>query len=167
MEYALSLGSNLGDRIAQLNIAKRSIAQLTGVSLSSQSSVYETAAVGVRDQYKDMAYLNAVLIIDTELSPESILNSIHDIEAKMGRIRTEDRFAPRPIDIDILLAGNTMSDCDELTLPHPRWADRRFVVQPLADVRPNLIFPDCQKSVSQILKTLPPTPKVELFTTDW
>ncbi len=167
MEYALSLGSNLGDRLAQLKMSKIAIAQLTDVSLCGQSSVYETAPVGVRDQYKDLAYLNAVIVINTGNSPESILDSIHAIETKMGRIRTEDQFAPRPIDIDILYAGSTMSDCNDLTLPHPRWAERRFVVQPLADIRKNFIFPDCHKTVAEILETLPAEPKVELFEKEW
>ena len=148
-------------------MAKDAVSQLPNVSLCHQSAVYETAPVGVRDQYKDLAYLNAIIIINTDSTPKNILDSIHDIESQMGRIRTEDRFAPRPIDIDILYAGNTMSDCDDLILPHPRWAERRFVVQPLADVRPNLIFPDCHKTVSQILKILPTEPKVEIFIKDW
>ena len=167
MEYALSLGSNLGNRLENLKKTKASVSQLTDVFLCCQSSVYETGPVGVRDQYKDMAYLNTVLIINTGNSPENILDSIHTIEAQMGRIRTKDRFAPRPIDIDILYAGNTMSDCDDLTIPHPRWAERRFVVQPLADVRPNLILPNGKKSVFQILECLPTKPKVEIFTIDW
>jgi len=167
MEYALSLGSNLGNRLKQLKTAKYAVSQLPKNSVCHQSSVYETAPVGVREQYKELTYLNAVLIIKTDNSPESILGSIHAIEAQMGRIRTEDRFAPRPIDIDILYAGNTMLDCDDLTIPHPRWAERRFVVQPLADVRPNLILPNCQKSVLQILESLPIEPKVDIFTIDW
>jgi 2-amino-4-hydroxy-6-hydroxymethyldihydropteridine diphosphokinase len=126
MEYALSLGSNLGNRLEQLKAAKYAVLQLPKNSFCHQSSVYETAPVGVRDQYKDIAYLNAVLIINTDNSPESMLGSIHLIESQMGRIRTEDRFAPRPIDIDILYAGKTMSDCDDLTIPHPRWAERRL-----------------------------------------
>ena len=167
MEYALSLGTNLGDRLAQLKTAKMAISQLNRVRLCLQSSVYETAPVGVKDQYKDLTYLNAVIIINTNRSPMDILDSIHVIEAEMGRVRTEDRFAPRPIDIDILYAGNTMSDCDDLTLPHPRWAERRFVVQPLVDVKPNLIFPENHKTVSELLAELPIEPRVKLFETEW
>jgi len=167
MEYALSLGSNLGDRLVQLKMARTSVSQLKGVYLCSQSPIYETAPVGVRDQYKDLAYLNAVLIISSDIPPESMLNSIHAIENEMGRMRTEDQFAPRSIDIDILYAGSTMSNSDSLKLPHPRWAERRFVVQPLADIKPTMIFPDYQKTVSEILETLPLEPKVELFKKTW
>jgi len=75
----------------------------------------------------------------------------------MGRIRTEDRNAPRVIDIDILYAGSVKRTDGNLDLPHPRWAQRRFVVQPLADVRPFLRLPGETRTVSDILKTLPPT----------
>ena len=84
----------------------------------------------------------------------------------MGRVRGMDRNAPRPIDIDILYADDVMIDDDDLTLPHPRWSERRFVVQPLADVRPALCIPGQNRTVAEILAGMPATPTVHRFK-DW
>ena len=167
MEYGLSLGSNLGDRLAVLKEARDRIAQLPGVSTVEASAVYETEAVGVRPEYKDLPYLNTVLAVTSAAHPNAMSAAIHALEADLGRVRTEDRFAPRPIDIDILYAGDTMMEDEDLTLPHPRWAERRFVVQPLADIRPDLVFPGDQKQVSEVLTSLPAEPAVTLFATEW
>jgi 2-amino-4-hydroxy-6-hydroxymethyldihydropteridine diphosphokinase len=155
MEIGFSLGTNLGDRLANLREAASRIAAFPGTTILARSRIYETAPVGVKPQYRDMAYLNAVLIIGTGLPVEEVSRRIHAIETDMGRVRTGDRFAPRPIDIDILSAGSDIRDDDDLTLPHPRWAERRFVVQPLADVRPDLTFPGDRLSVARILSSLP------------
>lgn len=155
MEIGFSLGSNLGDRLANLREAADRIQAFPGTAILARSRVYETAPVGVKPQYRDLAYLNAVLIVATDLPVEEVSLRIHAIETDMGRVRTEDRFAPRPIDIDILYAGGDIRDDDSLTLPHPRWAERRFVVQPLADVRPNLVIPGYGQTVARILAALP------------
>ena len=89
-------------------------------------------------------------------------DAIHKIEADMGRVRGEDRNAPRTIDIDILYAGNITRSDGILDLPHPKWAHRRFVLQPLADVRPFLHLPGESRVISDILKALPPS-NVKLF----
>ena len=163
MEYGLSLGSNLGDRLTMLKSATKQISLISGVETVYPSPVYETAPVGVRAEYEHLAYLNAVLIVTATTTPDAMSVAIHAIEDGMGRIRTEDRFAPRPIDIDILYAGENLSDDARLTLPHPRWAERRFVVQPLADVRPDLILPGGQKTVREVLESLPEEPRVTQF----
>jgi 2-amino-4-hydroxy-6-hydroxymethyldihydropteridine diphosphokinase len=167
MEIALSLGTNLGDRLANLHEAAKRIATLPGTRIIARSRLYETAPVGVKPQYQDMAYLNAVLIIETELPVETISDWIHAIEAAMGRVRGDDRFAPRPIDIDILYAGREIRDSESLTLPHPRWAQRRFVLQPLADVRPGMILPGYAKPVSELLANLGGESDVVPYHTDW
>ena len=167
MEYGLSLGSNLGDRLALLKSARDRVSSIPGVLNIVPSSVYETAPVGVHPEYEHLAYLNAVLVVTATTSPTAMSTAIHSIEDAMGRVRTEDRFAPRPIDIDILYAGKICSADQSLTLPHPRWAERRFVVQPLADVRPGLIFPGDQKTVRNVLNSLPSEPAVSRFTETW
>ncbi len=167
MEYGLSLGSNLGNRLAFLKKARICIEQIPGVTDVRRSNVYETEPVGVRPEYEDLNYLNAVLVIASDLPPDVISDAIHRIEEDLGRMRTDDRFAPRPIDIDMLFAGDTMSDDDDLTLPHPRWAERRFVVQPLADIKPDLVFPGDQRRVRDVLASLPPLPGAKLFTSEW
>ena len=167
MEYGLSLGSNLGDRLALLRAARDRIERLPGVSNVEGSAIYETEPIGVRPEYECLAYLNAVLVVTSTAHPEAMSMAIHAIEADLGRIRTEDRFAPRPIDIDILYAGDTMMEDEDLTLPHPRWAERRFVVQPLADIRPELVFPGDHQTVRDVLEALPAAPTVTLFAAEW
>lgn len=154
MEVALSLGTNMGDRMAHLRAACARIDALPETRVVARSRIYETAPVGVKPQYQDMAYLNAVLIIETELPVETVSDRIHAIEAAMGRVRGDDRFAPRPIDIDILYAGDEIRDAASLTLPHPRWAERRFVLQPLADVRPDMILPGYANPVRNLLAAM-------------
>ena len=170
MDVGLSLGSNLGDRLATLREARRQIGALPDVREIACSPVYETEPVGVRPEYHALAYLNVVIILDSTGSVDALSDALHAIEAAMGRVREDDRFAPRPIDIDILYAGEVFSDRDDLTLPHPRWAERRFVVQPLADVRPDLVLPGTVHRVRDILAALPPAPAVRRHTpndADW
>ena len=85
----------------------------------------------------------------------------------MGRHRSLDRFAPRAIDIDIIYAGPSRIESGGLVLPHPRWLERRFVVQPLADIRPDLQLPGSQRTVKEVLDTLPEDSHVVLLTRDW
>lgn len=168
IEAGLSLGTNLGDRLANLRNAANRINAFPGMTILARSRIYESAPVGVKPQYLHLNYLNAVLIIATEMDVNSLSTRVHTIEADMGRVRTADRFAPRPIDIDILYAGDEIRNEDDLTLPHPRWAERRFVIQPLADVRPGFIFPGSNQTVEQILSSLPgPADEVTPVTDSW
>ncbi len=155
MEVGLSIGGNIGDRLAHLRNAVEAIAKIPGVRLIEVSPVYETEPVGVKPEYRDMAYLNAVVITMSTLPLPNLSEAIHEIEEKLGRTRTDDRYAPRTIDIDILYAEDTVYTDKNLTLPHPRWTKRRFVLQPLADVRPDLHIPGSNQSVSEHLAALP------------
>ena len=161
MEYGLSLGSNLGDRQAWLACAAERVASLSSVRVIACSAIYETEPVDVRPEYRDSAFLNAVLIVAASDAPESLAERLRVIESELGRVRQEDRNAPRPIDIDLIYADTLQIETAGLTLPHPRWAARRFVVQPLADVRPDLVLPGQSRTVSQILATLPVRPAAE------
>lgn len=167
MEIGFSLGSNMGDRLARLSEAKQLMLEVTSSNVLAQSRVYETEPVDVLPQYAEMAYLNAVLILDSPVSSRDWLRVVGDIEIKMGRRRTADQNAPRPIDIDILYAGEEYIDTGGLTVPHPRWAERRFVVRPLADVRPNLVLPGSGKNVREILQALPETERVTPLVESW
>ena len=167
MEIAFSLGTNLGDRLANLRGAGVRIAALPTTRVVARSRIYETAPVGVKPQYQNMAYLNAVLVIETELRVETVSEQIHAIEAEMGRVRGDDRFAPRPIDIDILYAGREIRDTDSLTLPHPRWAQRRSVLQPLADVRADMILPGYAQRVCELLANLGGESEVVSLVESW
>lgn len=167
MEYAVSLGSNLGDRLASLRKARESIAALPGTTLIASSPVYETEPVGVADEHRQKFFLNAVIVFETDLQPADLSASLREIEISAGRARPAGRNAPRTLDLDIIYAGATLINTSALTIPHPRWAERRFVVQPLADLRPDLILPGQVHAVRQILLTLPPSPKVVCFRDQW
>ncbi len=167
MEFGISIGSNLGDRLAHLRAARTRIVALPDMRLTACSPLYETEPVDVGPVYRDQAFLNAVLIVESAQTPEAFAAALHAIEDALGRVRGADRNAPRPIDLDVLYAGDRTSADATLTLPHPRWAERRFVVQPLADVRPDLRLPGVSGTVREILLTLPARPEVLLFTRSW
>lgn len=163
MEIGLSLGSNLGDRLANLRAAREAIRQLAGVTLVAQAPLYETEPVGVKPEYAHLKFLNTVLILSSDRPVEDLLRDLADAELRLGRVRGPDRYAPRDIDIDVLFAGDLWMETKKLTLPHPRWARRRFVVQPLADVRPGLVLPGAGQSVRDVLAALPPGEGIAIF----
>jgi 2-amino-4-hydroxy-6-hydroxymethyldihydropteridine diphosphokinase len=167
MEFGLSLGSNLGDRTGQLTRARAGIEHFPRTRVVAASPVYETEPVGVKAEYGHLKFLNAVLVIESGLDPDTLRREVAALEARLGRVRGPDRFAPRAIDIDILYAGDVLMETEGLTLPHPRWATRRFVVQPLADVRPDLVLPGARRTVRDILAALPSGEAVTLFSREW
>ena len=129
----LGIGTNLGDRAANLRAAVDSLALLPKTRVAAVSPTYETEPVGYLDQPD---FLNLVVKIETELSPSAVLGACLGIEAALGRVRSF-RNAPRVIDIDVLLYEGYQSDTGELTLPHPRMAERAFVLVPLLDLYPD------------------------------
>ena len=167
MEIGFSLGSNMHNRKRLLMQAKTLLLSAPRTQFVDQSPIYETTPIDVKPEYADMAYLNSVVIMESELPLESWLSYIGKIETNLGRERTEDRNAPRTIDIDIIYAGDQILDGGGLEVPHPRWAERRFVVQPLCDVRPELVVPESHKPVSDILRSLPPDEGLSVFDEKW
>lgn len=142
----LSLGSNLGDRAARLQEALR-LLEAEGVRVRRVSPVYETAPQGFRMQ---PWFLNLVAECETELFPRQLLGRIQSIERGLGRRRGVAK-GPRVIDIDILLYGRETIRMRELKAPHPRMADRRFVLAPLADLTPGLAHSALRGTVRQML----------------
>ncbi len=134
----LSLGSNVGDRQAHLALALDRLARC-GLTPVTVSGLYETEHVGAPGEERP-AYLNAVAAVATNLSPPAILDAIEQVERLGGRDRPTPH-APRTIDIDLLLLGRARLKGDRLTLPHPRMAQRAFVLLPLAEVAPGLRLP--------------------------
>ena len=167
MEIGFSLGSNMHNRKRLLTQAKTLLLSAPRTHYVDQSPIYETTPVDVKPEYQDMAYLNSVVILESELPLESWLSYIGKIETNLGRVRQEDRNAPRPIDIDIIYAGNQIIDSGGLEVPHPRWAERRFVVQPLCDVRPALVLPETHEPVTAILRSLPQDEGLHIFDERW
>ena len=126
----VALGSNLGDRAAYLRAAKQGLAALPDTALIAASSIYETAPQNLLDQ---PLFLNQVACIETVLTPMQLLLECQTIERQAGRERSA-RFAPRTLDVDILLFQDAQSDDPVLTLPHPRLWQRAFVLVPLAEI---------------------------------
>ena len=167
MEIGFSLGSNLYNRKRLLMQAKNLLLTAPRTHFVDQSPIYETTPVDVKPEYRDMAYLNSIVIVESGLPLESWLSYIGKIENNLGRERTDDRNAPRPIDVDIIYAGDQVVDAEDLEVPHPRWAERRFVVQPLNDVRPELMLPEEKLPVSAVLRALPHDDGLSIFETRW
>lgn len=137
-EAFIALGSNLGDARGQVLRAFDALAGLAHTRLIERSPLYLTPPWGVVDQ---PAFINAVAHIDTALSPHDLLDALLGIERAAGRVRDGERWGPRTLDLDVLhLDGVTLSD-ERLTLPHPRIAERAFVLLPLHDLAPDLVLP--------------------------
>ena len=167
MEIGLCLGSNLGDRLGHFREAKRRILSLSDALFVAQSPVYETEPVDVAPEHAALSFLNAILIIERRGDATALPRQLRGIEEAMGRRRGPDRNSPRPMDVDIIYAGGVRISTPDLTVPHPRWSERRFVVQPLADVRPDLRLPGETRTVRQVLESLPSDKKVSRFAETW
>ncbi len=147
----IALGSNLGDRAETLSAAIDHVGRLGRVA--ARSSVYETEPVGHRDQ---PAFLNAVLVLETNLEPLPLLHALLAIERELGRDRSKGvRNGPRILDLDLLLVGDTIVAGEDLMLPHPALANRRFVLAPLAEIVPNLRHPQSDRTMAELLAQLP------------
>jgi 2-amino-4-hydroxy-6-hydroxymethyldihydropteridine diphosphokinase len=138
----LSLGSNLGDRQDNLQDAVDTLFDAPGLDFVALSPVYETVPfAGSGEVIPEQGdFLNVVLIADTRLTPETLLERVLNIETAMERIR-DVRWGPRTLDIDILLFGDVISEDPALTLPHPRAHERAFVLVPWADIQPDTLLP--------------------------
>jgi dihydroneopterin aldolase/2-amino-4-hydroxy-6-hydroxymethyldihydropteridine diphosphokinase len=149
VRVALGIGSNMGNRLGHLQSVLDSLNAASDINVVDVSPVYETAPVGGPDQD---SYLNAVVIINTALSPQEILDFAHDCEIRAGRVR-DVRWGPRTLDVDILAYGALSSDDEKLTLPHPRIAQRGFVLMPWADVDP-MFSPIDSATVEELAKRI-------------
>lgn len=167
IEAGLSLGSNLDDRLASLQAARAAIAAIPEVSLLAAAPVYETEPVGVPDEFADVPFYNTILIIGTSLDAHKLFTRLQTIETALGRKRTLRPNSPRLIDIDLIYYNGQTIRSGGLVVPHPRWTKRRFVLQPLADVRGYLVLPGHDRRVRDILAALPPGQSVTPVRAQW
>ena len=135
----IGLGGNVGDRASNLERAVAALGADPDLDVVRVSTVRETEPVGYLDQ---PPFLNGVVAVETTLPPRELLERLLAIERALGRDRTGPRFGPRTIDLDLLLYGAETLEEPGLTVPHPRLAERRFVLEPLAELDPELVLPD-------------------------
>lgn len=158
----LGLGSNEGDRHEHLQAAVRRLSQYEELQGQELSRVYESEAHTLRPEQTQPPFLNAVMQIKTTSSPERVLAIAHQVEEAEGRQRDRRRWIPRPIDIDLLAVGGEVRNSDALTLPHPRLAERRFVLRPWTELAPNFVVPPpFERTVQELLARCPDTTGLE------
>ena len=176
MRTGIALGSNLGDRMANLRAARNEIVDLVRQRTDSpgranvkspmrSSPIYETEPVDCEPDAGK--FLNAVLEIDYDGDPSELLEQLIRVEESLGRKRDHARNVSRKIDIDLLYADDLSVENERLQLPHPRLHQRKFVLQPLADIRPDLTLPNQTKTVRELLAQSEDSTKVICFAEKW
>ena len=148
----IGLGANIGNREANLRMALRGLTRMARVE--AVSSLYETDHVGLEEQ---PAFYNAVSRIETGLEPESLLRFLKTLEQEIGRRPGTDRWGPRPIDLDILLYEDRVIEGDELKVPHPRLAERAFVLVPLAEIAADAREPRRNETIAKLVQAVDPS----------
>ena len=166
MRIGVALGSNLGDRLANLRAARKAIVDLSSNKASVLASpIYETEPVGCEPGAEK--FLNAVMEIEYDGDPTDLLKKMIGIEESLGRDRKQARNVSRKIDIDLLYADDLNVANEKLQLPHPRMHQRKFVLQPLADIRPDLVLANQSKPVSELLAQSQDSTKMTCFAKEW
>ena len=151
MQAYIGLGGNEGDPVSNLREATRRLSQLPQTQLMAVSPTYWTEPWGSATPQPE--YLNAVVALTTDLSPNELLVAMQTIEHDLGRQRGSERYGPRALDLDLLVFGEMVMDDSQLTLPHPRLAERAFVLVPLCDIAPKLAVPTLDR-VDYLLEAL-------------
>ncbi|ANO33646.1 2-amino-4-hydroxy-6-hydroxymethyldihydropteridine diphosphokinase [Vibrio breoganii] len=146
----IAVGSNLGDPVAQAKQAIESLKDLPRSRVIQASSLYSSTPMGPQNQPD---YINAVVKIETELQPLELLDNTQKIENEQGRVRKEERWGPRTLDLDIILYGDETIDQPRLVVPHYGMREREFVLYPLLEIEPNLILPD-GSALSQLIESV-------------
>ena len=135
----IAIGSNLASPLEQVNAAVQALGEIPQSRIVAVSSFYRTPPLGPQDQPD---YLNAAVVLDTALDAETLLDNTQRIELQQGRVRKAERWGPRTLDLDLMLFGNEIINTERLTVPHYDMKNRGFMLWPLFEVAPDLIFPD-------------------------
>ena len=165
MKIGIALGSNLGDRMANLRAARKALIDLVGNRGILVSPVYETEPINCEPGADK--FLNAVLEIDYDGDPTELLEHLIRVEESLGRKRDHAGNISREIDIDLLYADELKVENERLQLPHPRMHLRKFVLQPLSDIRPDFVLAGPGKTVRETLAKLQDSTKVVCFAENW
>jgi 2-amino-4-hydroxy-6-hydroxymethyldihydropteridine diphosphokinase len=144
---AIALGSNLGDSCTLVENALETLAQAQGITLKARSSWYQTLPIGPPQP----DYINGCALLEVQVTPQELLETLQDIEAQFGRDRQE-HWGPRTLDLDLLLFDDLILDMPSLQIPHPRMRERAFVLVPLAEIAPNWIEPVSGKAIAQLVQ---------------
>lgn len=145
----IGIGSNQDDRVSLIQTAIQFLSEIPETTVIAVSALYESAAVTLGDVQPD--YINGAIAVETTLSAEGLLQNLHGIEARMGRPLPRAKWQPRPIDLDLLSFGETVSNTDTLQLPHPEIAKRLFVLNPLRDIAPAWVHPATGQSINDLI----------------
>ena len=148
----IGLGSNEGDRLAELSRAIEALAQTPGIRVAQLAPIYETEPIGGPPQSE---FLNTVVELETELPPHELLAALKAIECRAGRRPSGERWGPRVLDLDILLYDDRILNSEALTIPHLRMHQRWFVLEPLAQLAPELRHPVLRQTIAELLEQLP------------
>jgi len=166
MRAGVALGSNLGDRLANLCAARDRISQRPAAQPPLLSSaLYETEPVGCEPGASP--FLNAVIEFEYAKDAAELLQGLREIESALGRPSDHVQNTSRTLDLDLLYLGDTTVQSPSLQLPHPRLHERRFVLQPLADIRPDLLLPARAETVTTLLQRLSETPRLVRIAAEW
>ena len=166
MRVVIALGSNLGDRLANLKNAATAVAKLTAGSMH-KSAVYESWPVDCPPGSNQFLNTIVEIEVDDKTSPDQLLGQLKRIESKLGRKPKQILNEPRVIDLDLISCGSIRVNSPELMLPHPRAHQRRFVLQPLCDLDSDLVLPGQTRSVAKLLADLPDDGSLRLFAREW
>lgn len=151
IQVYIGLGSNLADPSQQLNLAFECLADMPDTDLVARSSLYLSQPMGPQDQPN---YVNAVALLYSKLTAEQLLSQTQKIESQQGRVRKDNRWGPRTLDLDILLYGQEFIQTDRLTIPHYGMKSREFVLYPLYEIAENLILP-CGDKLADLINSCP------------